>query len=126
MAERHYIIDEDDSSNSYHEYVQATTALGSEEIVKEIVNEPSLEDPLGECFAQSKCDIYLEKVLEQAETFNEPSLEDPLEECFAQFECDLDLNMILDPAKTYWIPLLRCKLRMGKPLRYPSLTHLHQ
>jgi hypothetical protein len=51
MAERHYIIDEDDFSNSYHEHVQATTTLGSEEIVEEIVNEPSLEDPLGECFA---------------------------------------------------------------------------
>jgi hypothetical protein len=46
------MIDEDDSSNPYHEHVQATTTLGSEEVVKEIINEPSLEDPLEETFAQ--------------------------------------------------------------------------
>jgi hypothetical protein len=28
MAERHYMIDEDDSSNPYHEHVQATNTLG--------------------------------------------------------------------------------------------------
>jgi hypothetical protein len=33
MVERHYMIDEDDSSNLYHEHVQATTTLGSEEVV---------------------------------------------------------------------------------------------
>jgi len=34
MAERHYMIDEDDSSNHHHEHVQATTTLGSEEVVE--------------------------------------------------------------------------------------------
>jgi len=29
MAERHYIIDEDESNNPNHEHVQATTTLGS-------------------------------------------------------------------------------------------------
>ncbi|XP_059446512.1 uncharacterized protein LOC132178068 [Corylus avellana] len=32
MAERHYMIDEDDARKSYHEHVQATTILESEEI----------------------------------------------------------------------------------------------
>ena len=33
MAKRHYMIDEDDSINSYHEHVQATATLDSEEII---------------------------------------------------------------------------------------------
>jgi hypothetical protein len=33
MIERHYMIDEDDSENSYHEHAQVTTTLESEEIV---------------------------------------------------------------------------------------------
>jgi hypothetical protein len=33
MIERHYMIDEDDSKNSYHEHVQVTTTLESEAIV---------------------------------------------------------------------------------------------
>jgi hypothetical protein len=51
MAERHYMIDEDDSSNPHHEHVQATTTLESEAVAKEIVNEPSLEDHLEESCA---------------------------------------------------------------------------
>jgi hypothetical protein len=31
-------------------------------------NEPSLKDPLEECFAQFGCDLDLDKFLEQAET----------------------------------------------------------
>ena len=50
MARGQYMIDEDASSNSYHEHVQATATLGNEETVKEIFCEPSLEDPLEECF----------------------------------------------------------------------------
>jgi hypothetical protein len=46
MAKRHYMIDEDDSSNSYHKHIQANTTLESEEIVEGTCNEPSLEDPL--------------------------------------------------------------------------------
>jgi hypothetical protein len=33
MIERHYMSDEDDSENYYHEYAQVTTTLESEEIV---------------------------------------------------------------------------------------------
>ena len=50
MAIGQYMIDEDDTSNSDHEHVQATTTLGNEEIVDDIVKEHSLEDPLGGCF----------------------------------------------------------------------------
>ena len=50
MARGQYMIDEDGPNNSYHEHVQATTS-GSEEFVKEIVNETSLEDPLEACLA---------------------------------------------------------------------------
>jgi hypothetical protein len=64
---RHYMIDEDDSSNPHHEHVQATTTLGSEEVVEEIVNEPSLEDPLEESFAHLKFDLDLDMIHEQAE-----------------------------------------------------------
>jgi hypothetical protein len=46
------MIDEDDTNNHCHEHVQATTIIVREEIVKDNVNEPSLEDPLGECIAQ--------------------------------------------------------------------------
>jgi hypothetical protein len=87
--------------------------LGVEEIVEDIFNESSLENPLGECFTQFGCDLDVDKLLEQIETSNELSLDDPLEECFPQFECDVDLDMLHE------------QLRMGKPLRYPSLTHLH-
>jgi hypothetical protein len=38
MAERHYMINKDESNNPHHEHVQATTTLESEEIVEEIVN----------------------------------------------------------------------------------------
>jgi hypothetical protein len=33
MTERHYMIDEDDSENSYHEHAQVTTTLDEDEIV---------------------------------------------------------------------------------------------
>ena len=46
------MIGEDDTNNPHHEHVQAPTTHGSEENV----DEPSLEDPLGEHFAQSECD----------------------------------------------------------------------
>jgi len=59
------MIDEDDSSNPHHEHVQATTTLGSEVVVEEIVNEPSLEDPFEESCAQFEFD--LDMVCEQAE-----------------------------------------------------------
>jgi hypothetical protein len=62
-------------------------------------SEPSLEDPLEECFAQSECDLDLDKFLEQAKISNEPSLEDPLGEFFAYFEFDLDLDMIREQAE---------------------------
>jgi hypothetical protein len=61
------MIDEDDTNNPYHEHVQATTTIGIEEIIEETCNEPSLEDPLGECFAQFGCGLYLDKLLEQAD-----------------------------------------------------------
>ena len=48
MAKRQYMIDKNGPNNSYNEHVLATT-FGSEEVVKEIVNEPSLEDPLEAC-----------------------------------------------------------------------------
>jgi hypothetical protein len=50
-----------------------------------------LEDSLEECFAQSKCDLDLDKFLEQAKTSNEPSLEDPLRDMICeQVEALLD------------------------------------
>ena len=42
-TERHYMIDEDDSENSYHEHVQVTTILESEEIMDN--NEEHVEHP---------------------------------------------------------------------------------
>jgi hypothetical protein len=94
MARGQCMVDEDDTSNSYHEHVQATTTLANEEIIKNIVKKPSLEDLLGECFDKFGGDLDLDKLLKHVDTYNELSLEDPLEECFAQFEFDLDLNMI--------------------------------
>jgi hypothetical protein len=89
------MIDEDASSNSYHEHVQATSTLGNEETVEDIFFEPSLEDSLGERFDQIGYDLDLDKFLKQAMMFSEPSLEDPLEECFAQSECYLVLTSSL-------------------------------
>jgi hypothetical protein len=45
MAIGHHKIDEDESNNPHHEHAHATTTLGSEEVVEEIVNELSLNDP---------------------------------------------------------------------------------
>ena len=55
MARGQYMINEDASSNSYHEYVQTTTKLVSEEIADEVVSEFSSEDPKMECFTQDDC-----------------------------------------------------------------------
>jgi hypothetical protein len=66
MARGQYMINEDGPHNSYHEHVQATT-FGSEEVVKETVNEPSLENPLETCLAQFRYDLDLNKLLEQAD-----------------------------------------------------------
>ena len=62
------MIDEDGPNNSYHEHVQATT-FGSEEVVKETVNELSLEGPLEAFLAQFGDDLDLDKLLEQADAF---------------------------------------------------------
>jgi hypothetical protein len=67
MAERHYMIDENDKSNPHHEHAHATTRLGSEEVVEEIVNEPSLKDHLEESCTQFEFDLDLDMVSEQAE-----------------------------------------------------------
>ena len=64
--------DEDGPNNSYHEHVQATT-FGSEEVVKEIVNEPSLEDPLEACLAQFGDDLDLDKLLKHADAILDPT-----------------------------------------------------
>jgi hypothetical protein len=65
MATGHYMIDEDDFINSYHEHVQATATLGSEVVFEEIVYEPSLEDPFEESGAQ--IELNLDLVPEQDE-----------------------------------------------------------
>ena len=72
MVKGHYMIDEDGPNNSYHEHVQATT-FGSEEVVKETINEPSLEDPLETCLAQFGDDLDLDKLLEQADAILDPT-----------------------------------------------------
>lgn len=59
IATRHYMIDEDDFSNSYHEHVQANATLGSEVAFEEIVYEPSLENPFEESGAQIEFNIDL-------------------------------------------------------------------
>jgi hypothetical protein len=66
MARGHYMIDVDDSNNPHHEHVQATTTRDSEDVVEEIANEPSLEDPLEESCAQFKFDLDLDILCEQA------------------------------------------------------------
>jgi hypothetical protein len=43
MIEKHYMIDDDDFENSYHEHIQVTTTLESEKIV--IKNEEQVEHP---------------------------------------------------------------------------------
>ena len=72
MARGQYMIDEDGPSNSYREHVQATT-FGSEEVVNETINEPSLEDPLEACLAQFGDDLDLDKLLEQANVILDPT-----------------------------------------------------
>jgi hypothetical protein len=57
------MINEDGPSNSYHEDVEATT-FESGEVFKEIVNKPSLEDPLEAFLAQFGDDLDLDKLLE--------------------------------------------------------------
>jgi hypothetical protein len=46
-----------------------------EKIVEETFNEPSLEDPLGECFAQFGGDMDLDRLLEQADALLDSTLE---------------------------------------------------
>jgi hypothetical protein len=65
MAKGQYMIDENGSNNSHHGHVQATT-FGSEEVVKETVNEPSLEDLLEAPLAQIGDNLDLDKLIEQA------------------------------------------------------------
>ena len=62
------MIDEDRPNNSHYKHVQATT-FGSEEVVKETVNEPSLEDPFEACLAQFGDDLDLDKLLEQVDAY---------------------------------------------------------
>ena len=66
------MIDEDGPNNSYHKHVQAIT-FGSEEVVKETVNEPSLEDPLEASLAQFGDDLDLDKLREQANAILDPT-----------------------------------------------------
>jgi len=75
MAERNYMIDENESSNPHHEHAHATTTLGSDEVVEEIVNEPSLEDPLEESFAHFEFDMDLDMIHEQAKALLDSTLE---------------------------------------------------
>jgi hypothetical protein len=82
MVRGQYMIDEDCACDPHHEYVQATTTFESEEVVEEIFCEPSLEDPLKECFDQFGDDLDLDKLLDYVDTFSEPSLEDPSVEHF--------------------------------------------
>ena len=49
----------------YHE--QTTTTLENEETIREMFSEPSLEDPLEECFAQFEFDLDLDTICEQDE-----------------------------------------------------------
>jgi hypothetical protein len=114
MAKGQYMIDECCPSNPHHEHVQATTILGSEEIVDDTISELSLEEPKVECFTQGGDDLNLDKFLEQARTCNEPSLEDPLEKSFAQFEFDLDLNMLYEQAQALLDPTLGLRTEKGE------------
>ena len=103
-----------EANKSAHENVQTTTC-GSEEVVKEIFCEPSLEDPLGEVFDQFGGDLDLDKLFDHADTFCEPSLEDPLGECFAQIGCKLDLNKFLKQAMMFKEPSLKDPLEESFP-----------
>jgi hypothetical protein len=73
MATGHYMIDEDDFSNSYHEHVQATATLGSEVVFEEIVNEPSLKGLFRESCDQFEFDLDL--VPEKDEALSDSILE---------------------------------------------------
>jgi uncharacterized coiled-coil protein SlyX len=73
MAEGHYMIDKDDSSNPHYEHVQATSTLGSEVVFEEIINEPSLKGPFGESCDQFEFDLDL--VLEQDKALLDSTLE---------------------------------------------------
>ena len=77
------MIDEDASSNSYHEHVQTTTKLVSEKIADEVVSQFSSEDPEMECFTQDDCDLDLDRLAEQDGVLHELSLEDLEMEHFA-------------------------------------------
>jgi hypothetical protein len=83
-------------------------------------NEPSLEDPLKECFAQFRCDLDLDKFLKQAKTSKEPGPVDPLGECFAQFEFDLDLDMIREQAEALLDSTPKMRIENGETTEISS------
>ena len=74
MVIRQYMINEYGPSNSYCEHVQATT-FESKEVVKETVNEPSLEYHVEACLAQCGDDLDLDMLLEQADAILDPTFE---------------------------------------------------
>ena len=98
----HYVIE---ANMSAHVHVQTTTC-GSEEVVKEIFCEPSLEDSLEERFDQFGGDLDLDKLLDHAYTFSEPSLEDLSGEHFDQIGCNMDLDKFLKKAVMFKEPSL--------------------
>jgi hypothetical protein len=73
MVRGQYMIDEDCPSDPHHEHVQATTTFESEEVVKEIFCEPSLEDPLEKSFAQFEFDLDIDMIHEQAKALLDPT-----------------------------------------------------
>jgi hypothetical protein len=73
MAEGHYMIDKDDSSNFHHEHVQATATIRSEVVFEGIVNETSLRVPFGESCDQFEFNLDL--VPEQDEALLDSTLE---------------------------------------------------
>ena len=82
MARRHYMIDEDTSSNSHHEHAQTTTKLVSEEIADEVVSEFSSKDHEMECFTQYDYDLDLDRLVVQDGVLHDLSLEVPEMEHF--------------------------------------------
>ena len=79
--------------------------------------EPSLENLLEECFAQSECDLDLDMFLEQTKSFNEPSLGDPIKESFVQFEFDLDFDMICEKAEALLDSTLEMRIKNRKTIK---------
>ena len=63
-----------DISKQPLEYDEVRNVCLIEEIIEDIVNESSIEDPLEACFAQFGCDFDLDKLLEQADAILESAL----------------------------------------------------